>query len=246
MTLWPVPQGRAERLAMAQAYPFEIPEGSYLFRDGVAEKLPAGVDLRNRTPVLAVGSNQSPQQLARKYERHPGTVIPVTRAWLDDFDVCYATHVTRYGSIPGNLHASPGMRVRLSITWLDDAQLRIMHPTEIAGENYAYARLDRLALATAEGRRLDSAFAYVSRHGVTRIDDAPLGLAALAAERRPHRAVSQADMLALLHEGCGDGLPYDDFVLAPFDSPAERRRRTAWLRRNPMFFDWPHLEILER
>lgn len=246
MTLWAVPQGRAERLAMAQAYPFEIPEGSYLFRDGVAAPLSADLDLRGRTPVLAVGSNQSPRQLARKYARHPGTAIPVTRAWLDDFDVCYATHVTRYGSIPGNLHASPGMRVRLSITWLDDAQLRIMHPTEIAGENYVYARLDRLTLATAEGQRLDSVFAYVSRHGVARIDGAALGLAALAAERRPHRAVSQADMLALLHERCGDGMPYEDFVLAPFDDPAERTRRTAWLRRNPIPFGWPHLEILER
>lgn len=246
MTLWPVPQGRAERLAMAQAYPFEIPEGSYLFRNGVAETLSAEPDLRNRTPVLAVGSNQSPHQLARKFAHRPGTEIPVTRAWLEDFDLCYATHVTRYGSIPSNLHACPGMRVRLSITWLDDVQLRTMHPTEIAGENYVYLRLDRLMLETAEGQRLDSAFAYVSLHGVARLDDAPLGLAAMLAERRPHRAAMQDEMLALLHRRCGGDGAYEDFVVAPFDDPAERQRRTSFLRANPIPFGWPHLEILER
>ena len=246
MTLWPVPKGRAERLAMAQAYPFEIPEGSYLFRNGIVAPLPADVDLRNRTPVLAVGSNQSPHQLARKFVHRPGTAIPVTRAWLEDFDLCYATHVTRYGSIPSNLHACPGMRVRLSITWLDEAQLQTMHPTEIAGENYVYARLDRLGLETLEGRRLECAFAYVSLHGVARIDDSPLGLAAMASERRPHRALMQHEMLADLHRRCGFDASYEDFVVAPFDDPAERQRRTLFLRANPIPFGWPHLEILER
>ncbi len=246
MTLWAVPSTRAERLVMAQAYPFEIPDGSYLFRDGVAETLGAEPDLRNRTPVLAVGSNQSPGQLARKFAHRPETEIPVTRAWLEDFDLCYATHVTRYGSIPSNLHGCPGMRVRLSITWLDDDQLRIMHPTEIAGENYAFVRLDRLSLETAEGRRLDSVYAYLSMHGVTRLGGSPLGLAAMAAERRPHRTLSQPKMLALLHRRCGGDEAYEDFVLAPFDDPAERKRRTSILRADTVPFAWPHLAILER
>jgi hypothetical protein len=246
MTLWAVPSDRAQRLAMAQAYPFEISDGSYLFRDGIAEALSVEPDLRNRTPVLAVGSNQSPGQLARKYAHRPGTEIPVTRAWLEDFDVCYATHVTRYGSIPSNLHACPGMRVLLSITWLDDEQLRIMHPTEIAGENYAYVRLNRLGLETTEGLRLDRVFVYLSLHGVTRIDGGPLGLAAMAAERRPHRAVSQPEMLALLHRRCGGAGGYEDFVLAPFDDPAERQRRTSLLREDTVPFGWPDFDVLER
>ena len=246
MTLWPVPKDRATRLAMAQGYPFEIPEGSYLFRDGVTEALPVDVDLKGCMPVLAVGSNQSPHQLARKFAHRPGTEIPVTRAWLEDFDLCYATHVTRYGSIPSNLHACPGMRVRLSITWLDDEQLRIMHPTEIAGENYVYGRLDRLALETAEGRRLDSAFAYVSLYGAARIDGAPIGLAAMAAERRPHCAATQNEMLALLHRRCGGDVSFEDFVVAPFDEPSERQRRTSFLRAKTVPFEWPHFEILDR
>src|SRR5690606_28940504 len=121
--VWPVPEGRSERLALARGYPFEIPDHCLLFEDGVCRSLddPAP-HLADRTAVLAVGSNQSPAQLARKFAHLKGTVIPVTRAWLDGFDVAYATHVTRYGSIPGNLHPCPGARVRLSVTWLDDAQ----------------------------------------------------------------------------------------------------------------------------
>jgi hypothetical protein len=107
-TLWPVPTGRAERLALARAYPFAIPEGSYLL-DGGAIRPPAsldGVDLAQRVPVLAVGSNQAQDHLRRKFAQMASPLrLPVTRAWLDDFDVVYATHVTRYGSIPGNLHS---------------------------------------------------------------------------------------------------------------------------------------------
>ena len=180
------------RLALARAYPFAFPDHSLLFEDGRTRPLadPAP-HLAGRTAVLAVGSNQSPEQLARKFAHLPGSVIPLTRVWLDDFDVVYATHVTRYGSIPGNLHACPGARVRLSVTWLDEAQLAVMHATEIAGENYVFARLDGVKLAVDGGMDLESVHAYVSLHGSLSHDGAPVGLAAIRTERRPHAALSQ-------------------------------------------------------
>ncbi|MEX0808308.1 MAG: hypothetical protein WD044_06230 [Dongiaceae bacterium] len=246
MTLWAVPDGPAERLALARSYPFDIPDGSFLFRNGAARPLPDAPDLAGRTPVLAIGSNQSPAQLARKFAHLPGTEIPVTRVWLDDYDICYATHVTRYGSIPGNLHPCNGMRVRLSITWLDETQLCVMHATEIVGESYVYARLNRLGLETEDGRRVDSALAYVSLHGVMRIDGAPLGLASMAAEGRPHPAAFQNEALAALHRRCGSRDAIADFILAAIADPAERTRRTDLLRSDPIRSDWPLLEILER
>ncbi|MEX1109029.1 MAG: hypothetical protein WEC00_08980 [Dongiaceae bacterium] len=245
MTLWAVPTGRAERLALAQSYPFDIPDASFLFRNGAAETLQDVPDLGGRTPVLAIGSNQSPVQLARKFAHAPETEIPVTRAWLDDYDICYATHVTRYGSIPGNLHHCENMRVRLSITWLDETQLRVMHATEIVGESYVYARLSGLGLETENGSRVDSALAYVSLHGVMRIDGAPLGLASMAAEGRPHCAAFQNEALAALHRRCGNQNAIEDFILAAIADPAERMRRTALLRSDPIRSDWPHLEIIE-
>lgn len=56
------------------------------------------------TPVLAVGSNAAPAQLARKFpaELFPdGVVIPVLRCVLPDFDVVYAPLISSYGSYTG-------------------------------------------------------------------------------------------------------------------------------------------------
>jgi len=53
----------------------------------------------NFVPVLAVGSNGSPQQLARKFPpaKFPnGVLIPVVRAVLEDFDVVYAPLLAAY------------------------------------------------------------------------------------------------------------------------------------------------------
>jgi hypothetical protein len=245
MTLWDIPAGRAERLALARGYPFEIPTQSFLFRGGGALPLAGAPDLRGRTPVLAIGSNQSPHQLARKFAHDPDATIPVTRAWLGDFDICYATHVTRYGAIPGNLHACAGMRVRLSITWLDVVQLRVMHATEIVGENYVFARLDGLDLETDEGKRVTSALAYVSPYGAMAADGQPLGLAAMVAERRPHPAALQPAALALLQLRCRATGALDDFILASLDDETERRRRTELLRSDAIAFAWPNWTAID-
>jgi hypothetical protein len=249
MSLWPVPADRAARLALAKSYPFWIPEHSYLYVDGKVWSLD-GFDARDvtgRTPVLAVGSNQSPDQLRRKFGGFATSlVIPVTRAWLADFDVVFATHVTRYGAIPGNLWPVPGMRVRLSINWVTQDQLTHMHESEIAGENYVYARLPGIDLSIIDGPRLDSAFAYVSRHGAMNVDGKPAGLAALAAEGRPHRALDQAAALARLRDEMAPAADLDEFILQGVADKDVRRQRTEFLRRAALPFHWPKLEIAER
>jgi hypothetical protein len=56
------------------------------------------------TPVLAIGSNAGPEQLARKFppEMFPtGVVVPAVRAVLEDFDVVYAPLISSYGSCTG-------------------------------------------------------------------------------------------------------------------------------------------------
>lgn len=56
------------------------------------------------TPVLAVGSNAAPVQLARKFPKSmfpDGVVIPVLRCVLPDFDVVYAPLISSYGSCTG-------------------------------------------------------------------------------------------------------------------------------------------------
>ena len=58
------------QLVQAKTYPYPIPSESFIFANGrpvtygPKHALP---DLSDRTPVLAVGSNQSPEELARKF-----------------------------------------------------------------------------------------------------------------------------------------------------------------------------------
>jgi hypothetical protein len=79
-------------VAKAKAYPFMIPSYSYIFCGGQFHELPKNYDCksRGRLPVLAIGSNQSPEQLRDKYTGTGLGEIPVTKAVLRNFDVVYS------------------------------------------------------------------------------------------------------------------------------------------------------------
>ena len=84
---WPLPDTDLDLLALAKAYPFADPGKSYHFRGGAARPLEAaGPEVfAGRTPVIAHGSNRSPDQLRRKYGA--AAEIPVSRGWLAEHDV---------------------------------------------------------------------------------------------------------------------------------------------------------------
>ena len=68
---WPIPERESDRLALAKGYPFPAPAASFLFAEGDHRPLiPADAAdqglFAGRTPVVAHGSNRSPEQLARK------------------------------------------------------------------------------------------------------------------------------------------------------------------------------------
>ena len=255
MYAWSLPADVPEWLFRATAYPYPVPAQSYLFDNEQAEPLPlpADLDYRNRTPVLAIGSNRSPYQLARKYagagSRHHR--IPVTRAWLADHDVVFATHMSGYGAIPANLMFVPGMRVRLAVTWLDPEELETMHATEIKGQspNYCYARLDGIRLeldhpGPGGARRLDSVTAYVSPFGFMAHEGRPIGLAALEAEGRPHPAATVAQALDHLRRRAKDERRLEDFICGAMEDEALRRRLTALMRETALPFAHRRITIL--
>jgi hypothetical protein len=250
MTVWSLPADPASRLALATGYPFPIPDHSYVYENGIAQPWPAGLGLEGRLPVLAIGSNQSPEQLARKFDPRQGLQrIPVMRAWLADHDVVFATHMTRYGAIPANLHVVPGMRVRLGVTWLSPEQLEAMHRSEIGGGNYHYVRLDGLALDLDHPgpggiRRLDSVTAYVSPFGAMTHEGKPLGLAALEAEGRPHPAATAGEVLELLRRRAKDQRSLEVFIWAAMEDEPTRRRLTALLRDDAVPFFHPRFTVL--
>jgi len=239
---WRLPDDPAERLALAKGYPYPAPERSYLFVHGEPRPIDEA-DFRGRTPVLGHGSNRAPSQLARKFRAFQGrdAEIPVTFAWLDDYDVVYSAHVTTYGAIASTLQAVPGCRVRVALTWLDDRQLERMHETE---GHYGFGRLQGARVRHEAGPHAagDAVMMYLSDHGCLLHDSAPVGLAAVPAEGRRHPALHQEDALALVRDRLAAGADLDRFILESIADPELRWRRIQALRAHAQPTHVPHFQ----
>ncbi len=239
---WPLPEGEAERLALAKGYPFVAPAESYLFDAGEQRPLPQDESLfRGRTPVVAHGSNRSPEQLARKYGR--SARIPVTRGWLADYDVVYSAHITQYGAVASTPQYVPGARARISITWLDSGQLARMHETE-GPSNYRYGEMVGIVLALEAGpaERLDRAWVYLSNNGCLAQEAAPVGLEAVQAEPRPHRALSQVSALGHVRARYRPEAALDAMILRAIAEPDYRQRLVAEMRAEAVASRAPHFD----
>ncbi len=233
---------QAETARHATDYPFAIPAESYLLEGGRWSALPGGaraVDLGGRVPVLACGSNQSPEQLARKFADGPRGPIPVTRALLEGFDAVYSAHFSRYGAIPATLQHCPGTTVALSVTWLTPVQERRMHDTEAVGVNYDYGRLEGVTLEVDGGLELHHPLAYVSRWGCLTEGGMPLALAAVDARARRWRALDQTQVLDLVRARLAPGESLETFVAEGAESKDVRRIRTEALSATTQPFSYP-------
>ena len=181
-------------LAIAKGYPYEAPSHSFIFRDGRDDGWPDESDgpalverwrSEGRVPVLAYGANRSASALARKFDGWPaGTTIPVTQAWLNDHDIVYSAHLSRYGSAPAKIERIDGVRVEVGVIWLTAQQLDRMHETE-GKDNYRFDKLHRLDLTLqALDVGLDRLFAYVGRRPNLHINGQPIPIAAVRADTR--------------------------------------------------------------
>ena len=117
---------KMETVSWALAYPFDVPDGSFLYvngsvfrfdahrveawRDGRVMVEDRSVEIRTllsrheiadeqieaaRVPVIACGSNASPQRLKQKYDRDlPGSVVPTFRVAVDQLQcrLCRQVH----------------------------------------------------------------------------------------------------------------------------------------------------------
>ena len=245
-----MPRSDDKRLALAKGYPFDAPGFSYLFVDGGHRPLPAGGLpgglFDGRVPVIAHGSNRAPAQLARKYGN--GARIPVSRAWLGDYDVVYSAHVTQYGAIAANLQHAPGVKAEVYVNWLSEDQLARMHETELGGENYFYGRLAGISLALEAGptAELSEAFVYLSTRGCLPDGAGPLGLAAVASLGRPHGALHQEDAIALVRDRHRPGRELDAHILETISNAQGRKALIAEMQQNAVPAEAPHFEILKR
>ncbi|MGY0018722.1 hypothetical protein [Streptomyces sp. cg35] len=110
-----------------------------------------------RTPVLAVGSNASPAQVAYKLGRlGPPVAVPMVPLRVRGVGIGCSAHIGRNGYVAAAPYVAPGEERTLVVSWLDAAQLAAVDATELP--NY---RRTPLADAPLPGIQL-----YVSEHGV--------------------------------------------------------------------------------
>lgn len=232
----------------ALSYPFEIPTRSFVVADGRyaeladSEPLP---DLAGRRPVLALGSNQSPAQLIRKFKDRGLGPIPVIRARLRDFDIVYSAHVAAYGSIPATLRHCRGAAVTLFVNCLDPAQEARMHETETASGNYRYGRLDGVALRMEVGGDLASVHVYISSRGALARNGAPVALAAVEAENRRWPSLAQREVQAHVRDRVAPGEALDSFVRSAIDDASVRKARTEAMASTSFSFSYGGFTALD-
>ncbi|MEV3855249.1 hypothetical protein AB0J38_13095 [Streptomyces sp. NPDC050095] len=113
----------------------------------------------DRTPVLAVGSNASPAQVAHKLGRLGLPVaVPMVPMTVRGIGVGCSAHIGRNGYVAAAPYDEPGAVRTLVVSWLDAAQLAAVDATELPN----YQRLP-VPDAPVPGLQL-----YVSEHGVLR------------------------------------------------------------------------------
>ncbi|NQV83440.1 MAG: hypothetical protein HQ494_06420 [Rhodospirillales bacterium] len=201
-------------------------------------------DISGRRPVLAVGSNQSPEQLLRKFDDPDCGPIPVIRARLVDFDVVYSPHVAAYGSIPATLAYSPGTVVTVFVNWLTPDEEDHMHKTEVPSGNYHFGSLDGIELLLDRGPALTSAFVYCSRRGALARDGQPIALSEIMAEGRRWPALSQGEIQGYVRDRTDFGRNLDDFIGDAITDFLVRRARTKQMMADSLPFDYSGFKVL--
>ena len=251
-------------IARALGYPYPRPGLSYLFscRSGAHAEIqawPAGSlpvpthpnvlceflaangaphwvnDLTDRCPVLAYGSNASPEQLYRKFGSlvavEPGDkLIPVFRGTLDDHDVVYSASLASYGSVPATLQQSLGTTCQVFVTMLTPLQLQVMHESEGFPHVYDFFRLKGRLTLDLIPRAVDWICSYQSELGCFNTGHgAPTALDAVPATNRRFGSMSQSDVQQILMERIGWPSSTHDFIKANVEDPAKRghHRRAA-------------------
>ncbi|MEW2387703.1 hypothetical protein AB0933_04995 [Streptomyces venezuelae] len=120
-----------------------------------------------RHPVLAVGSNASPGQLAHKLGRLgiAGTV-PMVPVRLRGLGVGCSAHIGRAGYVATAPYPRPGEQRTLVVSWLDPAQLPAIDATELPNYRRMPLSGEAYAMTLPSGERLPGASVYVSARGV--------------------------------------------------------------------------------
>jgi hypothetical protein len=221
-------------LARALGYPWERPSGSYRLSDAgvdpLGEMSPAERDetiaahsggAGERLPLIAIGSNGSPAVLRRKFahfaEEADRAVLALTGR-LHEFDVGFAAQPAIYGSLPATLFPSPGTAVAATVLWVTPAQFTQLAWSELS---YRLGRLETRFEVDEGGAVFDQVLVFVSRFGAFCVDGEPAAQAAVPADGRTARALTQEQALdAAAALAIGPGADAEALVRAIFEDLA--------------------------
>ena len=248
----------ADERYRAVAYPYPAPASDCVWVDGRIEPLVGagvndiaaalervGVDPRaKRSPILAIGSNRAPSQLARKFSGFPAPcAVLLAKASLKGFDVVFGASISGYGAVGGaTLAPSPGTVVEVWATWLDDAQLTHMHETEgLSAGVYALLELQQIDLTFAAGPVWTVAEAYVQRAGALNLGGTPTAFSEVPATGRKFQTLTQRQAQAMLRDRFAPKLTIDQFIVENLQNREKRVARVQTLRQSAIPFEWPHM-----
>ncbi|USG60182.1 hypothetical protein NBZ79_13450 [Sneathiella marina] len=222
-------KAQTAKIDRALGYPYERPETSYLFSGGIAKNLPGDIDLTDRQPVLACGSNGAPEQLLRKYGARSDIAIPVTAATMSDIACTYSAHFSSYGSIAAALCTVPGIESRVHITWLTEAELQRMHETEAIGMNYHFAHLEGVTIQCEATGPIKNLHAYISLRGSLLLDGKPVLLKGIPAKKTHLLKLDQRAMQEEIRRRLAPDTALEDFILENISNRLTRLKRTAMI-----------------
>ena len=252
---------RSEHVSWALAYPFHVPDGSFLYADGAVFPLEqesveawwegsVSVDGRSmqiralletadiaadqieldRVPVIACGSNASPQRLKQKFDQDlPGSLVPTFRVTLTNYTVVFAAKFTEYGSVPATLAHIPGAKSEVYVNFLTYEQLSIMDGTETLGCSYDRPILDGAHVETENRTELKDVHAYISRHGCFTPHGEPVSLASVKSENNPLTTMEQPAVQHAAKRVLESSVSLEDFVFENISNADLRRQRSQYL-----------------
>ena len=223
---------REDTLARAKGYPYDVPKASYVLFEGqcLEDRGHTVNDMDERMPVLAYGSNAAPAQLKRKFAATlDNELIPVFKVILPGFDVVYSARISSYGAIPAALAPSKGTVLETFVTYLNEAQLRVMHKTEVAPTAYKFGELSGLSAMVDRVGLAERLFVYRSQVGGLTRDGGMVAYEEVTAQNRSLLAVPHTDMLAMVQQDLDGEGDLDDFIVTVTGDKEARRAHSASL-----------------
>jgi hypothetical protein len=120
-----------------------------------------------RHPVVSVGSNSSPGQIAHKLTRLGiAATVPMVPVRVRGIGVGCSGHISPAGYVAGTPYVERTADTTLVVSWLDSTQLRAIDSTEFPRYRRAVLPGDVFEMTMPSGERLGGAYIYFSVRGV--------------------------------------------------------------------------------